>query len=80
MKWHPVVANPNTLSSAIRISRIVSETFRLRLPGVRWFIMCDDDNVFFPDNLLTSLIRFDHHRMVRSHVRFGGKTKKIESG
>uniref|UniRef100_A0A453PAD4 Uncharacterized protein n=1 Tax=Aegilops tauschii subsp. strangulata TaxID=200361 RepID=A0A453PAD4_AEGTS len=38
--------------SAIRISRIVSETFRLGLPGVRWFVMGDDDTVFLPDNLL----------------------------
>ncbi|VAH50232.1 unnamed protein product [Triticum turgidum subsp. durum] len=48
--------------SAIRISRIVSETFRLGLPGVRWFVMGDDDTVFFPDNLLTVLNKFDHRQ------------------
>ncbi|KAG2568226.1 uncharacterized protein LOC120683362 [Panicum virgatum] len=46
--------------SAIRISRIVSETFRLGLPEVRWFVMGDDDTIFFPDNLLTVLNKFDH--------------------
>uniref|UniRef100_A0A0E0KUA6 Uncharacterized protein n=1 Tax=Oryza punctata TaxID=4537 RepID=A0A0E0KUA6_ORYPU len=48
--------------SAIRISRIVSETFRLGLPGVRWFVMGDDDTIFFPDNLLTVLNKFDHRQ------------------
>lgn len=48
--------------SAIRISRIVSETFRLGLPGVRWFVMGDDDTVFFPDNLLAVLNKFDHRQ------------------
>ncbi|KAM0834935.1 hypothetical protein ACQ4PT_063267 [Festuca glaucescens] len=48
--------------SAIRISRIVSETFRLGLPNVRWFVMGDDDTVFFPDNLLAVLNKFDHRQ------------------
>jgi hypothetical protein len=48
--------------SAIRISRIVSEMFCLGLPGVRWFVMGDDDTVFFPDNLLTVLNKFDHRQ------------------
>uniref|UniRef100_A0A453PAH2 Uncharacterized protein n=1 Tax=Aegilops tauschii subsp. strangulata TaxID=200361 RepID=A0A453PAH2_AEGTS len=48
--------------SAIRISRIVSETFRLGLPGVRWFVMGDDDTVFLPDNLLAVLGRLDHRQ------------------
>lgn len=49
--------------SAIRISRIVSETFRLDLPGVRWFVMGDDDTVFFPDNLVAVLSKYDHEEM-----------------
>ncbi|THU66554.1 hypothetical protein C4D60_Mb05t15370 [Musa balbisiana] len=48
--------------SAIRISRIVSETFRLRLPSVRWFVMGDDDTVFIADNLARFLSRFDHRQ------------------
>ncbi|KAJ6804456.1 uncharacterized protein M6B38_183330 [Iris pallida] len=46
--------------SALRISRIVSETFRLSLPDARWFVMGDDDTVFLPDNLLRVLSRLDH--------------------
>ncbi|KAG6497561.1 uncharacterized protein LOC121990554 [Zingiber officinale] len=48
--------------SAIRISRIVSETYRLGLPGVRWYVMGDDDTVFVPDNLARVLSRFDHRQ------------------
>lgn len=46
--------------SAIRISRIVAETFRLGLSDVRWFVMGDDDTVFLPENLLAVLSRLDH--------------------
>ncbi|KAL5727265.1 hypothetical protein ACHQM5_000481 [Ranunculus cassubicifolius] len=46
--------------SAIRISRIVSETFRLGLPDVRWFVMGDDDTVFIADNLVRVLSKYDH--------------------
>ncbi|XP_072955498.1 uncharacterized protein [Typha angustifolia] len=48
--------------SAIRISRIVSETFRLGLPNVRWFVMGDDDTVFISDNLVKVLSKFDHRQ------------------
>lgn len=48
--------------SAIRISRIVSETLRLGLPDVRWFVMGDDDTVFVTENLLRVLRRYDHRQ------------------
>ncbi|KAG1362388.1 hypothetical protein COCNU_10G006070 [Cocos nucifera] len=48
--------------SAIRISRIVSETYRLGLDNVRWFVMGDDDTVFVPDNLVHVLSQFDHRQ------------------
>ncbi|PKA60424.1 hypothetical protein AXF42_Ash008484 [Apostasia shenzhenica] len=48
--------------SAIRISRIVSETVRLGLDDVRWLVMGDDDTVFFPDNLVRVLNKFDHRQ------------------
>nr|XP_010933989.1 uncharacterized protein LOC105054219 [Elaeis guineensis] len=48
--------------SAIRISRIVSETYRLGLDNVRWFVMGDDDTVFVPDNLVRVLSQFDHRQ------------------
>ncbi|GLJ04782.1 hypothetical protein SUGI_0003200 [Cryptomeria japonica] len=49
--------------SAIRISRIVSETFRLGLPDVHWFVMGDDDTVFVTENLVRVLSQYDHRQM-----------------
>ncbi|XP_042517568.1 uncharacterized protein LOC122091618 [Macadamia integrifolia] len=46
--------------SAIRISRIVSETVRLGMKDVKWFVMGDDDTVFIPENLVRVLSKYDH--------------------
>ncbi|XP_039068153.1 uncharacterized protein LOC120214286 [Hibiscus syriacus] len=46
--------------SAIRISRIVTETLRLKIDNVRWFVMGDDDTVFVTDNLVRILRKYDH--------------------
>ncbi|XP_051137665.1 uncharacterized protein LOC127255925 [Andrographis paniculata] len=49
--------------SAIRISRIVSETIRLGgMDNVRWFVMGDDDTVFVTDNLVRILNKYDHNQ------------------
>uniref|UniRef100_A0A2P2IJM0 Uncharacterized protein MANES_01G058600 n=1 Tax=Rhizophora mucronata TaxID=61149 RepID=A0A2P2IJM0_RHIMU len=48
--------------SAIRISRIVSETLRLGLDNVRWFVMGDDDTVFITENLIRVLKKYDHNQ------------------
>lgn len=54
--------NPQGHRSAIRISRIVSETFRLGQENVRWFVMGDDDTVFITENLLRVLKKYDHNQ------------------
>lgn len=48
--------------SAIRISRIVSETLRLGLEDVHWFVMGDDDTVFVTENLVRVLRKYDHNQ------------------
>ncbi|KAI9193947.1 hypothetical protein LWI28_001615 [Acer negundo] len=48
--------------SALRISRVVSETLRLGLKDVRWFVMGDDDTVFMVDNVLRVLNKYDHRQ------------------
>lgn len=59
---------------AVRIARIVLESFRLRLPDVRWFVMGDDDTVFFPDNLISVLSKYDHRKM----YYVGGSSESVE--
>ncbi|KAH9315410.1 hypothetical protein KI387_024037, partial [Taxus chinensis] len=59
---HFKYSNKQGHRSAIRISRIVSETFRMGLPDVHWFVMGDDDTVFVPDNLLRVLSKYDHRK------------------
>lgn len=61
-------------ASAVRIARIVYESFRLGLPNVRWFVMGDDDTVFFPENLVTVLRKYDHHQL----YYIGGNSESVE--
>lgn len=49
--------------SGIRISRLVSETFRMKLPNVKWFVMGDDDTMFNVDNLVHVLSKYDPSEM-----------------
>ncbi|KAL6128190.1 hypothetical protein ACLB2K_071546 [Fragaria x ananassa] len=60
--------------SEVRIGRIVVDSFNLRLPDVRWFVMGDDDTVFFPDNLASVLSRYDHNKM----YYIGGNSESVE--
>lgn len=61
-------------SPAVRIARIVMESFKLRLPDVRWFVMGDDDTVFFADNLVSVLSKYDHRQM----YYVGGSSESVE--
>ncbi|KAF1897488.1 hypothetical protein Lal_00035194 [Lupinus albus] len=48
--------------SALRISRVVTETLKLGLKNVRWFMMGDDDTVFMVDNVVRVLSKYDHNQ------------------
>ncbi|KAK1432995.1 hypothetical protein QVD17_09899 [Tagetes erecta] len=61
-------------SPAVRIARIVVELFKLDLPDVRWFVMGDDDTVFFCDNLVSVLSKYDHRQM----YYVGGCSESVE--
>ncbi|KAK0583397.1 hypothetical protein LWI29_036513 [Acer saccharum] len=54
--------NQKGTRDAIRISRIVSETLRMGMEDVRWFVMGDDDTVFITDNLVRVLSKYDHNQ------------------
>ncbi|KAH7865772.1 hypothetical protein Vadar_011013 [Vaccinium darrowii] len=60
--------------SAVRIARIVKESFQLGLENVRWFVMGDDDTVFFVENLVTVLGKYDHNEM----YYIGGNSESVE--
>ncbi|XP_047323837.1 uncharacterized protein LOC124927468 [Impatiens glandulifera] len=60
--------------SAVRIARILLDLFRIGLPDVRWFVMGDDDTVFFTDNLVSVLARYDHRQM----YYIGGNSESVE--
>ncbi|CAI8612701.1 unnamed protein product [Vicia faba] len=60
--------------SAIRIARILKETFNLGLDNVRWFVMGDDDTVFFSENLITVLNKYDHNQL----YYIGGNSESVE--
>lgn len=62
------------LRSAVRIARIVKESFQLGLENVRWFVMGDDDTVFFVENLVTVLGKYDHNEM----YYIGGNSESVE--
>ncbi|KAL3754506.1 hypothetical protein ACJRO7_001702 [Eucalyptus globulus] len=51
---------PGGLRSAIRVARVVKEVADRREPGVRWYVFGDDDTVFFVDNLVSVLSKYDH--------------------
>ncbi|XVF46424.1 hypothetical protein PTKIN_Ptkin03bG0025500 [Pterospermum kingtungense] len=46
--------------SALRISRVVSETLKLGMKDIRWFVMGDDDTVFVVENVVRVLSKYDH--------------------
>ncbi|PRQ16802.1 putative N-acetylgalactosaminide beta-1,3-galactosyltransferase [Rosa chinensis] len=56
--------NPTGHPSGLRISRIISECFRLVLPKVRWFVLADDDTIINADNLVAVLSKYDASEMV----------------
>ncbi|PKA47784.1 hypothetical protein AXF42_Ash021114 [Apostasia shenzhenica] len=56
--------NPTGHPSGLRIARIILETFRLGHRGARWFMLCDDDTIVSPDNLVAVLSKYDWREMV----------------
>ncbi|KAL3850642.1 hypothetical protein ACJIZ3_012524 [Penstemon smallii] len=47
---------------AIRVTRLILETFNVENEGVRWYILADDDTIFFVNNLVDVLGKYDHNK------------------
>ncbi|XP_058109515.1 uncharacterized protein LOC131252809 [Magnolia sinica] len=60
--------------SAERIARIVAESVRLEMEHVRWYVMGDDDTVFFTENLVEVLGKYDHEE----YRYVGGVSESVE--
>ncbi|CAF2127135.1 unnamed protein product [Brassica napus] len=60
--------------AAVRIARVIVDSYRLNLPDVRWFVMGDDDTVFFSENLVEVLSKYDHEEM----WYVGGNSESVE--
>ncbi|KAL9231385.1 hypothetical protein vseg_006620 [Gypsophila vaccaria] len=67
-------AGPDTKPSD-RMARVLKESYELGVPGVRWYVMGDDDTVFFPENLAAVLSKYDHRGM----YYVGGNSESVES-
>lgn len=50
------------LRSAIRVAWVVKEVVERNEPDVRWYVFGDDDTLFFVDNLVKTLGKYDHER------------------
>ncbi|KAI7752431.1 hypothetical protein M8C21_033269, partial [Ambrosia artemisiifolia] len=59
----------------IRIVRAILETFREGDTDVRWYIIGDDDTIFFLDNMVELLGRYDHTK----YFYIGGISEGVKS-
>nr|XP_043625816.1 uncharacterized protein LOC122597234 [Erigeron canadensis] len=48
----------------VRMVHAVIEVFREEHEGVRWYIMGDDDSMFFVDNMVDVLSKYDHTKYI----------------
>ncbi|KAL6535872.1 hypothetical protein OROHE_012716 [Orobanche hederae] len=60
----PIIVPPNTssLSAGQRIARIVKDALALDVPGIYWYVFGDDDTLFFAENLVRILSKYDHNK------------------
>lgn len=66
LPWPSAVDPPFKVSeghdNGIRMARAVVEAFRAEKRGVRWYVMAEDDTVFFVNNLVEVLGKYDHRK------------------
>uniref|UniRef100_M0ZPZ6 Transferase, transferring glycosyl groups n=1 Tax=Solanum tuberosum TaxID=4113 RepID=M0ZPZ6_SOLTU len=52
----------HSIQQTIRMARIVDEAFKMDNKSARWYIMAGDDTIFFIDNLVEVLSKYDHRK------------------
>ncbi|CAL5424466.1 unnamed protein product [Camellia sinensis] len=66
LPWPSAVDPPFKVSeghdNGVRMARAVVEAFRAEKRGVRWYVMAEDDTVFFVNNLVEVLGKYDHRK------------------
>ncbi|KAK6118595.1 hypothetical protein DH2020_047663 [Rehmannia glutinosa] len=69
--------NKHAMPFVIRVARVIEETFKTDHDGgvIRWYVMADDDTVFFIDNLVEVLSKYDH----RKYFYIGMRSESIVS-
>ncbi|XP_047321411.1 uncharacterized protein LOC124925455 [Impatiens glandulifera] len=60
-------------NTMVRIARSLLEVFRQGDEGVRWFVMGDDDSIFFLENWIDVLRNYDHNK----YVYIGGHSESV---
>ncbi|KAL0354112.1 UNVERIFIED_CONTAM: hypothetical protein Sangu_0992500 [Sesamum angustifolium] len=60
----PIIVPPNTssLSPGHRIARVVKDALALNVPGIYWYVFGDDDTLFFTENLVRILSKYDNNK------------------
>ncbi|KAK2993810.1 hypothetical protein RJ640_027688 [Escallonia rubra] len=59
----------------VRIIHAILEVFREEHEGVRWYVMGDDDSIFFVDNMVDVLGKYDHTK----YYYIGANSEDIKS-
>ncbi|KAK9755299.1 hypothetical protein RND81_01G016300 [Saponaria officinalis] len=67
--------NKHPMRHAIRMVRVIVETYKEIREGVRWYVMADDDTVLFMENLVEVLRGYDH----RKYFYIGENSETIQS-
>ncbi|KAK6134797.1 hypothetical protein DH2020_031467 [Rehmannia glutinosa] len=59
----PIIIPPNasSLSPGHRIARVVKDALALDVPGIYWYVFGDDDTLFFTENVVRILSKYDHN-------------------
>lgn len=72
----PIIVQSNITSRSFghRIARIVQDVVALDVPGIYWYVFGDDDTLFFTENLVRILAKYNHNRW----YYIGGSSESYE--